>query len=79
MDILVYCKDCQSRNSWVRNPVRDIKDINGKSIEYGYKCTVCGHTTLRPANNIIKVSRTTTPILTPSGVSKGNDGVGDIK
>jgi len=50
MDNLVYCKDCQSRNSWVRNPARDIKDINGKPIEYGYRCAVCGHTTLRPAN-----------------------------
>ena len=50
VDILVYCKDCQSRNSWVRNPARDIKDINGKPIEYGYKCAVCGHTTLRPAD-----------------------------
>ncbi len=47
---LVYCKDCQSRNSWVRNPGRDYKDINGKPIEYGYKCAVCGHTTLRPAD-----------------------------
>jgi hypothetical protein len=40
MDVLAYCKDCQSRNSWVRNPARDIKDINGKPFEYGYKCAV---------------------------------------
>jgi hypothetical protein len=50
VDILVYCKDCQSRNSWVRKPARDIKDINGKPIECGYKCAVCGHTTLVPAD-----------------------------
>ena len=48
MNILVYCKDCQSRNSWVRNPARDIMDITDKSVEYSYKCAVCGHTTLRP-------------------------------
>jgi len=52
MNTLVYCKDCQSRNSWVRNPARDIMDITGKSVEYSYKCAVCGHTTLVPADKV---------------------------
>lgn len=38
----VYCKDCNSRDSWERNPEGDWlpRHLN-------YKCRICGHTTLR--------------------------------
>lgn len=45
---LVYCKDCNSRNTWMRNEQGDWHDTNGKVVEYSYKCSKCGHRTLLP-------------------------------
>jgi len=47
---LVYCKDCHSHNSWQPNPARDVKGADtGRVLWYNYKCKVCGHTTVIPA------------------------------
>ena len=38
----VYCGNCKSRDTWERNPSGDWEPYH-----IGYKCRVCGHTTLR--------------------------------
>ena len=45
---LVFCKDCNSTNSWDRYPVSDWLYDSDKIFEYAYKCRVCGVVTLRP-------------------------------
>lgn len=35
----IYCKNCQSHNSWKRQPERDFK--LGNIIEQGWKCGNC--------------------------------------
>lgn len=45
---LVYCKDCNSTNSWERYPVKDWLYDSGAIFMYAYKCRVCGAVTLRP-------------------------------
>ena len=45
---LVYCKDCHSRDSWQRDPVRDIHGADTGKVLW-YKCKVCRHTTIIPA------------------------------
>jgi len=55
----IYCKTCNSQNSWVRNPVRDIKGMeSGKTLWLNYKCKICGSTTvcLVEESNEVKVS-----------------------
>ena len=44
----VYCKDCNSTNSWERYPTGGWVFESGKIFEYAYKCHVCGAITLRP-------------------------------
>jgi len=47
---LVYCKDCNSYNSWQPNPAKDIHGAEtGKVLWYNYECKVCGHATIIPA------------------------------
>ena len=49
--IPVYCKDCNSRNSWGRFPAKDIHTEAGRLLYYGYKCRVCGATTIVGVND----------------------------
>jgi len=45
----VYCKNCNSRNSWVRAPELDIKGVmSGITYWHSYKCKVCGFITVCP-------------------------------
>ena len=46
--MLKYCKECNSRDTWERNPAGDIKLANGSIYEYSYICQNCGHTTILP-------------------------------
>ena len=46
--ILNYCKDCSSFGTWRRNPEGDKHTEDHKVLEYSYKCSKCGHVTLRP-------------------------------
>ena len=48
-----YCKDCGSRDSWVRDPKHDLLYESGKIFEMAYRCRMCGATTLYPAENVI--------------------------
>jgi DNA-directed RNA polymerase subunit RPC12/RpoP len=45
---LIYCKDCQSSDCWERFPAHDWLTENHEILEYAYRCTKCGHTTIRP-------------------------------
>ena len=45
----VYCKDCGSRNSWQRKPEADIKGDSGQVMWEKWVCSVCGHSTVIPA------------------------------
>lgn len=61
---LIYCKDCQSRESWQRYPEKDMQkytgDLSNPTIcgifEYAYKCRVCGAVTYRPYEPELKVT-----------------------
>lgn len=45
--IPIYCKDCNSRNSWERDRTRDVLSESDRIMMRGYRCKVCGATTLR--------------------------------
>ena len=47
----IYCKDCDSRNSWKRQPSGDVPFDSGKAFELCYECKVCHSKTLIPVNN----------------------------
>lgn len=44
----VYCGDCRSRNSWQRQPGKDIKGESGRILWLHYECKVCGATAMVP-------------------------------
>jgi hypothetical protein len=48
---LRYCKDCNSVDTWVRNPAGDWKS-GDKIVEYSYICTKCKHKTLVAADYV---------------------------
>jgi hypothetical protein len=57
-DMPIYCKGCYNRNTWVRNPDRDIRFESGKVFELAWKCSKCGATTLTPTDEtILKLTR----------------------
>ncbi len=43
----IYCKDCNSRDMWERYPEHDVISESGNVMMVGYRCKVCGATTLR--------------------------------
>jgi hypothetical protein len=46
----IYCKDCNSRNSWAYFPERNATfQPSGVVFEYAYKCKNCGKVILLPA------------------------------
>jgi len=57
----VYCKDCNTANSWERKPARDWITESGKVFEYAYKCKACGAFTLspNPSNNTTSFTKDT--------------------
>lgn len=42
-----YCKDCNSRDTWKRYPEHDVFTESGTLLMRGYRCRVCGATTVR--------------------------------
>ena len=42
----IYCRECRNRNSFERNPDKDIKTESDRAFMLSWKCRVCGHTTL---------------------------------
>jgi hypothetical protein len=48
-----YCRKCGQFDQWHRNPDNDIKDSNGKVVEYSYRCA-CGHKTVNPSPNYLE-------------------------
>lgn len=53
MTVLVYCKDCKSHNSWVREPAKDrVGADTGKVLWEAYICKVCGQRTIRPVGGV---------------------------
>lgn len=40
----IFCYECRTSNSWVRNPLWD------NNYEVEWVCRVCGHKTWRPIN-----------------------------
>lgn len=44
----VFCRRCNKSGTWRAVPERDVKTVSGRIIEYAFKCTGCGSTTLVP-------------------------------
>lgn len=42
----IFCRECRSRNTFERNPDKDIKAESGQAYMLSWKCRICGHTTL---------------------------------
>lgn len=42
----VFCRDCRSRDSWEREPEKDIYGESGKLLWKRWICRVCGHRTI---------------------------------
>lgn len=43
----IYCKDCKKPNTWERDRLHDVKDVDGKLMWQSWICGLCKHTTLR--------------------------------
>jgi hypothetical protein len=50
MNELNYCKNCGKQGTWKRNFIGDWRDIDGKVVEFCYRCSHCGNTTIRPVD-----------------------------
>ena len=50
---LNYCKDCNSFGLWERFPAGDWHTKDHTILEYSYRCSKCGHITLRPCEAIL--------------------------
>jgi len=49
----VYCRECKSRDSWERNPKKDIVGAEtGKVMFEAWVCKVCGHKTIYPVGGV---------------------------
>jgi hypothetical protein len=57
----IYCKNCNSRESWQRFPIEDIWTESGKAFEFCFKCTVCGSKTWYPPE-LVRWVRTSTAV-----------------
>ena len=42
----VYCRECRGQDTWIRNEAGDIKTESGKVYMLGWRCSVCGHTSI---------------------------------
>jgi len=42
----VYCHECRSRDTFEKNKAGDIKTESGKVYMLGWRCSVCGHTSI---------------------------------
>ena len=47
----VYCRQCRSRDTWKRDPQRDVYSESGGLLWKAWVCTTCGSKTLRPAKD----------------------------
>lgn len=51
MDNPIYCKDCNSYDTFILNPAGDVYDDNKNLMWVSFKCKKCGHKTLRRVGN----------------------------
>ena len=48
----VYCKNCQSRDTWIRNPLMDVVGtVSGKVLWEAWNCKKCGNKTVCPVGD----------------------------
>jgi hypothetical protein len=46
----IYCQECHSQNSFVRDDNHSTKSGSGKLLWIGYTCRKCNNLTIRPAS-----------------------------
>jgi len=42
----VYCHECRRKDTFERNPHKDMKTETGRAFMLSWKCELCGHTAL---------------------------------
>jgi hypothetical protein len=63
MNTPIYCRDCHSANSWKRSPQGDWKSDTGKVLWEQFTCSLCGHTTIIPAKEVMKTQAENTILV----------------